>query len=566
MDLSSIKLTNFFSHQNTDIKLTGGLVGVFGPNGAGKSSLIADSVTWCLWGKSRVGGAGDACISTGQAFCEVALTFRVNGTLWKVIRTRARDSKTVLELSVWKLDRWDERTGATLKDTQLSVCNLLGMSYEVFRNSSCIEQGHANSFSSLTPAEAANVILDILQLNKYKQYRQLAAEKALRLGQTVSGLLVSIKSLEGQLATYQDSTVVQKQKLEKSGIIQSQYDQAFITLTETERQEKDVLSKTTALSTVQANQDAKLSLLEKQLTKTEGHLKLLSSKVAGQCPLCKTTLNAVSLEESQKTLEKSIADLTVERQSIYQDSQKTASDIAEYETQLRNLKADSQRNYVRGLENELRALKSDLATLGYATASYDTIAAELASTKELLSTANSNFEIYHSLQEAFGPKGIPLLVVDNVVKELEIAINNNLKLLADLPLSISIATQHESSKGDMVDTFEIVLNDGLEAKPYVNYSGGEKMIIDLAIRLGLSELLAKRNNFKVETLIIDEGLGSLDEANQLNFFTTLAKLEAKFKHILVITHTQVKDCFKQRIELSKINGITLVDKQGNYRV
>ena len=68
MDIVGIQLTNFFSHRNTDIKLTGGLVGVFGPNGAGKSSLITDSVTWCLWGKSRVGGAGDACISTGQAF------------------------------------------------------------------------------------------------------------------------------------------------------------------------------------------------------------------------------------------------------------------------------------------------------------------------------------------------------------------------------------------------------------------------------------------------------------------------------------------------------------------
>ena len=158
------------------------------------------------------------------------------------------------------------------------------------------------------------------------------------------------------------------------------------------------------------------------------------------------------------------------------------------------------------------------------------------------------------------------MVVDNVVKELEIAINSNLKLLADLPMSISINTQHESRSGDLVDTFEIVLNDGLDVKPYMNYSGGEKLLIDLAIRLGLSELLAKRNNFKVETLIIDEGLGSLDETNQLNFFNTLAKLESKFRHILVITHTQVKDCFKQRIELVKENGITTVDKQAIFRV
>ena len=195
MDISSIQLTNFFSHRNTNISLSGGLVGVFGPNGSGKSSLVTDSVTWCLWGKSRVGGAGDACISTGQAFCEVSITFRVSGNLWRATRTRVRDSKTVLELAGWKTDRWEELTGPTLKDTQLTVNNILGMSYDVFRNSSCIEQGQANSFSNLAPVEAANVILDILQLNKYKQYRQCAMEKEHRLENTVSGLKATIAVL-----------------------------------------------------------------------------------------------------------------------------------------------------------------------------------------------------------------------------------------------------------------------------------------------------------------------------------------------------------------------------------
>ena len=566
MDLSSIKLTNFFSHRNTDIKLTGGLVGVFGLNGAGKSSLITDSVTWCLWGKSRVGGAGDACISTGQTFCEVTLAFRVNGNLWKVTRARIRDSKTTLEFAVWKIDRWNELTGATLKDTQQAIIRLLGMSYEIFRNSSCIEQGHANSFSSLTPVEAANVILDILQLNRYKQYRQCVTEKVVCLDSSLMSFSASIKSLEEQLESYQASNDTHKTKLQKFDVAKSQYSVAIKTLEETEVQEKTLLTELAELSEQRSKQDVKFRLTTGQLSEAEKQLKNITEKETGQCPTCKTLFTVESLVESQETFKKTISAAKIEQQRLHTEMFHIESEIADCEIKLQILKANSKRVYAKDLEKEAAVLQAEIAAFGVAAASSDSVTASLNTAREQLVMAKQNHKICSALQEAFGPKGIPLLIVDNVVKELEIAINANLKLLADLPLLISIVTQHEGSKGDMVDTFEIILNDGLEAKPYVNYSGGEKMIIDLAIRLGLSELLAKRNNFKVETLIIDEGLGSLDEANQLNFFTTLAKLETKFKHILVITHTQVKDCFKQRIELSKINGITLVDKRGNNRV
>ena len=80
--------------------------------------------------------------------------------------------------------------------------------------------------------------------------------------------------------------------------------------------------------------------------------------------------------------------------------------------------------------------------------------------------------------------------------------------------------------------------------------------------MGLSELLARRNNFKIETLIIDEGLGTLDDTNQTNFIKTLIKLTSKFKKIIVITHTPVKDYFKQTIQLKKNNGISTVDQSG----
>jgi len=561
MDLVSIQLTNFFSHRNTDIELTGGLVGVFGPNGAGKSSLITDSVTWCLWGKSRVGGAGDACISTGQTFCEVSITFRVSNNTWKVTRARVRDSKTVLDLHTWKVDRWDELTGPTIKDTQNAITTLLGMSYEVFQNSSCIEQGNANSFSKLTPAEAASVILDILQLGKYKQYRRIAYEKATIVEQAILKLNLSIQMLEAQVEAYKNSNEIYQAKLQSREVVQAQYGTAVSTLEKSETQSLIILEQLSQLSSFRTSYDTTFGATTTQLTKLEEQLRVLEHDQGAHCPLCKTELAENFLLGLQETLKTSISKLKEERQELHISLVNNAVSMSDYETELRRLGLESQKAHSKSLEKQLTTLDAEISAFGASAVSSDTADMDLTKLQYQLAEANKNLGTYTDLQKAFGPKGIPLLVVDNVVKELEIAINNNLKLLADLPLSIGISTQHEGRQGDMVDTFEITLNDGLEIKPYINYSGGEKMLIDLAIRLGLSELLAKRNNFKVETLIIDEGLGSLDETNQLNFFQTLSNLESKFKHVLVITHTQVKDCFKHRIELRKDNGITVVDKQ-----
>ena len=566
MDITSIQLTNFLSHRNTNISLSGGLVGVFGPNGAGKSSLVSDSVTWGLWGKARVSGAGDAMISTGQAFCEVTITFRVNGNLWKVTRTRARDSKTVLELYAWKLDRWEDLSGPTIKDTQIAIVNLLGMSYEIFKNSSCIEQGQANSFSQLTPAEAANVILDILQLNKYRQYRKLASEKASNLAASVGHFQTDISSLEAQLETYKNSNQLYQDKVQSRKIIQARYDATVEALTKAEAQNITLLEQLSQLSSFRTSQDAVFATIAAQVTKIEDQLRVLENDTGAHCPLCKTELIEDFLSELQETLKATIATLKEEQQTLHFSLVDNATKMATLEGELRLLKLDSKRADAKELEKQTTALDAEIKAFGTVAANANSLETDLAKLQAQLEKAQKNLTVYVCLQEAFGPKGIPLLVVDNVVKELAVAINNSLKLLADLPLSIDIITQHEGRQGEMVDTFEIVLNDGLETKPYVNYSGGEKLLIDLAIRLGLSELLAKRNNFKVETLIIDEGLGSLDELNQVNFFNTLANLEAKFKHILVITHTQVKDCFKQRIELKKENGITGVDKQVQFRV
>jgi len=177
MDIKKVKLTNFLSHKDTSFMFPRGLTGLVGLNGTGKSSLVKDSVTWALWGRARCGGAGDDLIHKNEDYCKVHLNFSVNGREYLVIRTRTRDKKTQLDFHEIIGEQGNELTRPVLKATQDDINKTLGMDYEIFRNSCCIEQGHADSFSKLAPKDAGKLILTILQLGDYSKYKMAAIDK-----------------------------------------------------------------------------------------------------------------------------------------------------------------------------------------------------------------------------------------------------------------------------------------------------------------------------------------------------------------------------------------------------
>jgi len=78
-----------------------------------------------------------------------------------------------------------------------------------------------------------------------------------------------------------------------------------------------------------------------------------------------------------------------------------------------------------------------------------------------------------------------------------------------------------------------VIDDG-ESKPII--SGGEEDILNLCMRLALSQMLAERAGHSFSLLILDEVFGSLDEQRRTNVLVLLEKLSTRFEQILIITH------------------------------
>jgi exonuclease SbcC len=160
--------------------------------------------------------------------------------------------------------------------------------------------------------------------------------------------------------------------------------------------------------------------------------------------------------------------------------------------------------------------------------------------------------LYEELREAFGKRGVPAMIIETVVPELERDANRLLERMTESRLRVSIETQRLTKGGDVREALDISISDKLGTRPYELYSGGEAFRIDFAIRIALSQLLARRAGAQLRSLFIDEGFGTQDARGREYLIDAISSIQDDFDRILVITHIdELKDAFPSRIEVRK---------------
>ncbi len=162
---------------------------------------------------------------------------------------------------------------------------------------------------------------------------------------------------------------------------------------------------------------------------------------------------------------------------------------------------------------------------------------------------------HKTLERAFGKDGVPALLIEQALPQIETKANDLLDRLSDGRMSIRFATQAEykdKKRDDLKETLDIQISDGAGLRDYEMYSGGERFRVDFAIRLALSEVLAQRKGARLQTLVIDEGFGSQDAQGRQRLIEAINTVRGDFAKILVITHLdELKDAFPTRIEVEK---------------
>jgi DNA repair protein SbcC/Rad50 len=166
-----------------------------------------------------------------------------------------------------------------------------------------------------------------------------------------------------------------------------------------------------------------------------------------------------------------------------------------------------------------------------------------------MDTQQARFE---ALREAYGKNGVPAMIIESVLPELEASANALLGRMTAGRMSVRFETQRLTQRGDTSETLEIRINDELGERSYEMFSGGEAFRVNFAVRIALSRLLARRAGARLRTLIIDEGFGTQDAQGREQLIDAIHAIEDDFDRIFVITHIEeLRDAFPARIEVRK---------------
>jgi exonuclease SbcC len=162
---------------------------------------------------------------------------------------------------------------------------------------------------------------------------------------------------------------------------------------------------------------------------------------------------------------------------------------------------------------------------------------------------------HKTLERAFGKDGVPALLIEQALPQIEQKANDLLDRLSDGHMSIRFVTQAEykdKKRDDLKETLDIQISDSAGLRNYEMYSGGEAFRVNFAIRLALSEILSQRKGARLQTLVIDEGFGSQDALGRQRLIEAINTVKHDFAKILIITHLdELKDAFPNRIEVEK---------------
>ena len=266
-------------------------------------------------------------------------------------------------------------------------------------------------------------------------------------------------------------------------------------------------------------------------------------------------------EAAIQPLETSINDLDTQISEQTESLTNLETQHKEAQTELAKLKADG--GDVLAAEDEVFKLREEQVTanrlVGAAQQRLDVLG-DLRTRKKKLAADRADITLLIQrlklLEKACGRNGVQALLIEHALPDIEDRANELLERLTGGDMRIHFDTQRKlKSRDALAETLDIRIVDNAGERPYDNYSGGEQFRVNFAIRLALSQVLAKRAGARLQTLVIDEGFGSQDPNGRQRLVEAINTIQDDFARILIITHIdELRDAFPNRIEVEKTSS------------
>lgn len=581
----SVTLKNFLSFGNvsTVFDYKKGIHAVSGRiepgnkrNGVGKSTLLGDSITFAIFGKTirKVTKEKIANSKNGGKDCVVCCELSLKNVEYKIERG----------IGPSYLKVWEDGTEVQLdsmSNTQKWLEDKLGISYTAFTNMIVLNVNQSKPFLEMTPQEKKPVLEDILSLAVFGKMSQLAKDKHLESKSDIKNYETLLKSTmetlkitkERREKLLEESKKFEEQKrqnierIKKEGkVLVQEKNNIELTISNKNFAEtiKNLKSEIESLS----NEISKLNLTNKEYEISISNSTEVINKLdnSPHCPLCKT---------SQKDNPKIKEYITNEKNNVTECQNKLKENKLKL-TELNNNKNICQKN-LRDNESEFESLNYKINSLNekirskkeagkiesQRTLEISNIISEdvlikqeneVTDVENKFKLANEKFNYNKFIRTILGDEGICKYIVKKVLPFLNKKANHYLSVLGS----------------DYTIIFDSELNEKLisrnrDTMPYASFSGGEKRRIDLALLLALIDVSKLQNSIDTNILILDEILDTSMDADGVECFmehlNTAFKVAYPDKSIYVITHRKElgEEHFDSVINLLKKDDFTVID-------
>lgn len=566
INIKHLELQKFLSHVNTsiDFKDYEGLIliegintlGQYSSNGSGKSTLL-EGIIYALTGNTLRGvSVNDVVNRNYKKNTKVSLKFNKDEHDYEVHRYR-KDDNFGDSLILYKDN--ENVSKRVNKETQKSLEDILGISYDVLVSTVLLGEGLSSRFTQLSDPEKKNLIESTLNLNY-----DISSIRA-KANSNLSQLNLKLSNLEGRLSTLKELSNLDIGECQK--LIKEYEDYSA-------KASKMIEGTRARISEIQASReslDSKLNLLRSSITQVnnlESELRRLDEEVlvyvheldkleSSECPHCALCNQELSSEESKDSVRSNYQEKITNIHSRMLEVQSTIEKLPSKElleekysllsSELANINSeyDKYNTLLLGYYEDYNKYSYEVKRINSDIVKYEENISDISIVEKEHEDITRDIRVYKYFYELFSPTGI----IVNILAEAVNYINNRLAVYSDVLLEKEYRINFIKGKISLVD------RDGAS---YQSLSNGEKRRLDLSLQFALHDYVHTYCGMKVDCCFIDEILDTLDDVGVDNIFEVLRlKLDyCKLKSIYVITHNDaLKDKFDQVITIKKeLNG------------
>jgi DNA repair exonuclease SbcCD ATPase subunit len=165
---------------------------------------------------------------------------------------------------------------------------------------------------------------------------------------------------------------------------------------------------------------------------------------------------------------------------------------------------------------------------------------------DALKELETKYAKFPSVIQGFSSTGIPNLIIQDVLDDLQLESNKLLSLLRP-EMQLSFSVEKTTDDGEQADTLDIKYTVNGKKRYYEQLSGAMRLAVIFSLKLGLFFVLKNRVGIDIKFLLLDEIDQPLDKAS-VDAFAEIVKFFQQDFTILVITHNDwLKDKFSHAI-------------------